>query len=79
MKSKLAIEYDGAGAASPAGPAEPDGRTVQGELERVLHTILGDSGHNGAPLKLSVAGRTDAGSRMGRSPATPTRRSTRCA
>ncbi len=59
MKSKLTIEYDGAGFAGWA--RQPDKRTVQGELERVLHTILGDSGHDGAPLKLSVAGRTDAG------------------
>ena len=33
---------------------------MQGELERVLHTILGDTGHDGAPLT-AVAGRTDPG------------------
>ena len=59
MKSKLTIEYDGAGFAGWA--RQPDKRTVQGELERVLHTILGDTGQDGAPLKLTVAGRTDAG------------------
>jgi len=59
LKSKLTIEYDGAGFAGWA--RQPDKRTVQGELERVLHTILGDTGQDGAPLKLTVAGRTDAG------------------
>ena len=41
MKSKLTIEYDGAAFAGWA--RQPDKRTVQGELERVLHTILGES------------------------------------
>jgi tRNA pseudouridine38-40 synthase len=59
MKSKLTIEYDGAGFAGWA--RQPDERTVQGELERVLHTILGERAHDGSPLKLAVAGRTDAG------------------
>jgi tRNA pseudouridine38-40 synthase len=34
---------------------------VQEELERVLRTILGACGHDGEPLALSVAGRTDRG------------------
>jgi tRNA pseudouridine38-40 synthase len=34
---------------------------VQEVLERVLHVILGETGHDGQPLKLTVAGRTDAG------------------
>jgi len=34
---------------------------VQEELERALRTILGETGHDGRPLTLTVAGRTDAG------------------
>jgi tRNA pseudouridine38-40 synthase len=34
---------------------------VQEELERALCTILGETGHDGRPLTLTVAGRTDAG------------------
>jgi tRNA pseudouridine38-40 synthase len=34
---------------------------VQEELERALRTVLGDRGHDGEPLTLSVAGRTDRG------------------
>jgi tRNA pseudouridine38-40 synthase len=30
-------------------------------LERALHTVLGESGHDGRALTLTVAGRTDAG------------------
>jgi tRNA pseudouridine38-40 synthase len=36
-------------------------RTVEEELERALRTILGEEGHDGRPLRLTVAGRTDAG------------------
>jgi tRNA pseudouridine38-40 synthase len=36
-------------------------RTVQDELERALHTILGEHGADGEPLRVSVAGRTDRG------------------
>jgi tRNA pseudouridine38-40 synthase len=57
--TKLTIEYDGTDFAGWA--RQPGKRTVQAELERALRTILGDTGHNGQPLKLSVAGRTDAG------------------
>jgi tRNA pseudouridine38-40 synthase len=34
---------------------------VQEELERALRTVLGETDHDGAPLKLTVAGRTDRG------------------
>jgi len=59
MVAKLTIEYDGAAFAGWA--RQPDERTVQEELERALRTVLGDSGVDGKPLKLSVAGRTDRG------------------
>ncbi len=47
------VEYDGAGFAGWA--AQPGMRTVEGTLSRALGTVL----HQ--PVKLSVAGRTDAG------------------
>jgi tRNA pseudouridine38-40 synthase len=59
MKTKLTIEYDGTGFAGWA--RQPDERTVQGELEDVLQKILGPTGHDGLPLRLAVAGRTDRG------------------
>jgi tRNA pseudouridine38-40 synthase len=59
MVSKLTIEYDGGGFAGWA--RQPDKRTVQEELERALRTVLGPVGHDGRPLRLTVAGRTDAG------------------
>jgi tRNA pseudouridine38-40 synthase len=59
MVTKLTIEYDGTDFAGWA--RQPHKRTVQGELERALRTILGESGHDGRPLALTVAGRTDAG------------------
>jgi tRNA pseudouridine38-40 synthase len=59
MVTKLTLEYDGAGFAGWG--VQPQERTVQGELERALHTVLGDTGTDGHPLKLSVAGRTDRG------------------
>ena len=59
MITKLTLEYDGSDFAGWA--RQPDERTVQEELERVLRTILGDSATDGSPLKLSVAGRTDRG------------------
>jgi tRNA pseudouridine38-40 synthase len=40
---------------------QPDTRTVQGELERALQTVLGEADADGRPLKLTVAGRTDRG------------------
>lgn len=59
MTTKLTIEYDGTDFAGWA--RQPDRRTVQAELERALRTVLGDTGTDGRPLKLTVAGRTDAG------------------
>src|ERR1700744_6208083 len=59
MGTKLTIEYDGAGFAGWA--RQPGERTVQEELERALHTILGPEGNDGRPLRLTVAGRTDRG------------------
>lgn len=50
---KLVLEYDGRGFAGWA--AQPGLRTVEGELLAAAATVLG------APVKLSVAGRTDAG------------------
>jgi tRNA pseudouridine38-40 synthase len=59
MTTKLTIEYDGGGFAGWA--RQPQKRTVQEELERALRRILGEEDHYGRPLKLTVAGRTDAG------------------
>ena len=50
---RLDIEYDGAGFKGWA--AQPGLRTVQGELEAGLETVLRE------PVQLTVAGRTDAG------------------
>jgi tRNA pseudouridine38-40 synthase len=51
--TRLEIEYDGSG--FRGWSAQPGQRTVQGELESALGTILRQ------PVSLSVAGRTDAG------------------
>ncbi len=59
MVTKLTIEYDGTEFAGWA--RQPDKRTVQEELECALRTVLGERGHDGLPLSLTVAGRTDAG------------------
>jgi tRNA pseudouridine38-40 synthase len=59
MVTKLTVEYDGSDFCGWA--RQPGERTVQEELERALRTILGEQGHDGAPLRLTVAGRTDAG------------------
>ncbi|HEY1834051.1 MAG TPA: tRNA pseudouridine(38-40) synthase TruA [Solirubrobacteraceae bacterium] len=59
MKTKLTLEYDGAGFAGWA--RQPGERSVQDELERALRTVLGDEGTDSRPLKLTVAGRTDRG------------------
>jgi tRNA pseudouridine38-40 synthase len=59
MVTKLTIEYDGTGFAGWA--RQPGKRTVEDELERVLRTVLGDTGTDGGPLRLAVAGRTDSG------------------
>jgi tRNA pseudouridine38-40 synthase len=50
---KLTVAYDGGPFAGWA--AQPDRRTIQGELEAVLEAILQH------PVALTVAGRTDAG------------------
>jgi tRNA pseudouridine38-40 synthase len=59
LVTKLTIEYDGTDFAGWA--RQPDKRTVQEELERALRTVLGETGTDGRPLTLTVAGRTDAG------------------
>jgi len=51
--TRLEIEYDGGGFRGWA--AQPGLRTVQGELESALATVLGEQ------PSLTVAGRTDAG------------------
>jgi tRNA pseudouridine38-40 synthase len=59
MITKLTIEYDGTDFSGWA--RQPGERTVQGELEGALRRILGETGRDGAPLRLTVAGRTDRG------------------
>ncbi len=59
MVSKLTLQYDGTEFAGWA--CQPNQRTVQGEIERALRTVLGDTDADGGPLTLTVAGRTDRG------------------
>jgi tRNA pseudouridine38-40 synthase len=59
MVTKLTLEYDGTDFAGWA--CQPGLRTVQGELERALHTVLGEQALDGEPLRVTVAGRTDHG------------------
>jgi len=59
MVTKLTLEYDGGGFAGWG--RQPGRRTVQGELEEALQTILGPRALDGGPLRATVAGRTDAG------------------
>lgn len=59
MVTKLTLEYDGTDFAGWA--CQPGLRTVQGELERALHIVLGDCDLEGEPLHVTVAGRTDRG------------------
>ncbi len=59
MVTKLTLEYDGTDFAGWA--KQPGLRTVQAEVERALRTVLGDTGADGEPLRLTVAGRTDRG------------------
>ncbi|HXC45147.1 MAG TPA: tRNA pseudouridine(38-40) synthase TruA [Solirubrobacteraceae bacterium] len=59
MVSKLTLQYDGTEFLGWA--AQPRLRTVQGELERALRTVLGEQGQDGEPLTATVAGRTDRG------------------
>ncbi len=59
MVTKLTLEYDGT--AFAGWGRQPGLRTVEEELERALRTVLGETGTDGQPLKLTVAGRTDRG------------------
>jgi tRNA pseudouridine38-40 synthase len=59
MVTKLTLEYDGGGFAGWA--RQPARRTVEGELQRALRTVLGEHDVHGGPLRLTVAGRTDRG------------------
>lgn len=59
MVTKLTLQYDGGGFAGWA--CQPELRTVQGELERALCTILGEHDCEGGSLVSTVAGRTDRG------------------
>jgi tRNA pseudouridine38-40 synthase len=59
MVTKLTLEYDGS--AFAGWIRQPGLRTVQEETERALRTVLGETGTDGRPLKLTVAGRTDRG------------------
>jgi tRNA pseudouridine38-40 synthase len=59
MVTKLTLEYDGSHFAGWV--RQPGLRTVQEELERALRVILGETGADGMPLRLTVAGRTDRG------------------
>jgi tRNA pseudouridine38-40 synthase len=57
--TKLTVEYDGSQFAGWA--RQPGLRSVQEELECALRKVLGERGHDGEPLALTVAGRTDRG------------------
>jgi tRNA pseudouridine38-40 synthase len=59
MVTKLTLQYDGTEFIGWA--RQPGLRTVEEELERALRTVLGEMGTAGAPLTLTVAGRTDRG------------------
>jgi tRNA pseudouridine38-40 synthase len=59
MVTKLTLEYDGSGFAGWG--RQPGLRTVEEDLQSALRTVLGDRGHDGQPLRLTVAGRTDRG------------------
>jgi tRNA pseudouridine38-40 synthase len=57
--SKLTLQYDGTEFMGWA--CQPSLRTVCGELERALRTVLGDKDAHDDRLALTVAGRTDRG------------------
>lgn len=59
MVTKLTLEYDGTEFVGWA--CQPGLRTVQGELERALHVVLGEHDLEGEALRVTVAGRTDRG------------------
>ncbi len=55
MHLKLVIQYDGTDFSGSQHQAEGQGRTVQGELERALAALTGES------IRVALAGRTDTG------------------
>ncbi len=60
VRLRIDLAYDGTGFYGWA--KQPDMRTVQGEIERVLHTVLRvPEDDRTEPLRLTVAGRTDTG------------------
>ena len=60
VRLRIDLAYDGTDFYGWA--KQPDMRTVQGEIERVLHTVLRvPEGDDDEPLRLTVAGRTDTG------------------
>jgi tRNA pseudouridine38-40 synthase len=59
MVTKLTLQYDGTEFIGWA--RQPGLRTVEEEVERALHTVLGETSTTGKPLTLTVAGRTDRG------------------
>lgn len=60
VRLRLDLAYDGG--AFYGWAKQPTLRTVQGELEQALHTILRVSADDpDEPLRLTVAGRTDTG------------------
>ena len=60
IRLRIDLGYDGGGFYGWA--RQPGMRTVQGEIERVLHTITRvPDGDESDPLRLTVAGRTDTG------------------
>ncbi|HAH52978.1 MAG TPA: tRNA pseudouridine(38-40) synthase TruA [Bifidobacterium sp.] len=60
VRLRIDLAYDGTDFYGWA--KQPDLRTVQGEVERVLHTVLRvPEGDADEPLRLTVAGRTDTG------------------
>lgn len=60
VRLRIDLAYDGTGFYGWA--KQPDMRTVQGEIERVLHTVLRvPDDDRTEPLRLTVAGRTDTG------------------
>lgn len=57
VRLRIDLAYDGTDFYGWA--KQPDMRTVQGEIERVLHTVLRvPEGDDDEPLRLTVAGRT---------------------
>ncbi|GIG54799.1 tRNA pseudouridine(38-40) synthase TruA [Demequina activiva] len=59
VRARLDLSYDGTAFAGWA--VQPDLRTVQGELESALARIIRDDAGGSVPVRVTVAGRTDAG------------------